>query len=79
MEVDHDTRVQSDAFRRLAVVVVCTSSTLKEVGHACTGGDLSKAHHSFYMTQGGALRRGQAGKVKIVWLHVDSPVDRTDR
>jgi hypothetical protein len=71
MEMNHNAGVNSDRFHRLGVGVGCTSTTLKELGHAWKQVDFSTARYVLNMTQGRVLCRGQAGKVGIVWVHVD--------
>jgi hypothetical protein len=66
MEVNYDPGVRPDAFHRFAVGVGGTSSTPKQIGQAWTHSGFSTAHYVLYMTQGGALCRGQASQVGIV-------------
>ncbi len=64
--MNDDACVLPDRVHRFAIVVGCTSSTLKQIGQPGMHGGFFTAHHVFSMTQRASLRRGQASKVGIV-------------
>jgi hypothetical protein len=68
MKVNYEAGVRPDTFHCLAEGVGRTSSALEKGVYPRQRSNFSTAHRVIDVTQGRALRRGEPGKLGIVWI-----------